>query len=93
MSRVTLQRVTRHNNALPLSDQSPSTEVVYGVVCGVGVAQRHLPRPLTLLSWLPIDNSKRSDIGEATLKRNLNRTGTSLEGRTQELKYVTLRRS
>ena len=68
---------------LPLRDQSPSTTVVYGVVFGVGVAQRHLPRPLTLLGWLPIDNSKRPDIGEATLRRNLNRTGTSLEGRTQ----------
>ena len=83
MSRVTPQRVTRHSNALPLRDQSPSTKVVYGVVCGVGVAQRHLPRPLTILSWLPIGDSQRPDLGEATFRGNLDRTGTSLEGRPQ----------
>lgn len=81
MSRVTQHCVTRHINALPLGDQSPSTKVVDGAVRGVGVAQRHLPGPLILLSRRAIGDPQSPDFGDAALGRNRHSTGTSLEGR------------
>ena len=75
-----------HSNASPLGDQSPATEVVDGVVSGVGVAQSHLPGPLTIFGGLAIGDPQGPDRTDAALGGNGHRARTGLERATWKLK-------